>query len=143
MKGNGQDVPWEALASQVERRADQSQDVLDGDEMSHLLLGNAQDDLLPAANEVASMRRYLLATKRISGIQVLHHEAVSDLSIDVQLESSSDTPTRMCVFRCPVEPSAALLGITNRRPKVRDSASSYQRSNAVLANVARSRIAKP
>ena len=67
-------VPGIVVAVEIKRPTEQAEDILHADEMTHLLLGDAENDLLPALHVGAVRRRDLRAAQRIGGKKILHHQ---------------------------------------------------------------------
>src|SRR6185436_18055148 len=91
-------------ALEMKRRSEGAEDVLHGDEVPHLLLGDAEDHLAPPA-------RVGVVGERVGGVEILHHQRMLDLRRDVQQEDGVVAPVELLGERdIAVRPDPEQLG---------------------------------
>jgi hypothetical protein len=76
----------------VQRAADGAEDVLHRDQVRHLFLGDAEDDLAPDARSLPVGVGQVRAAERVRGVEVLHHQRVLDFRGDVEKEDGVVEP---------------------------------------------------
>jgi hypothetical protein len=98
------------VAADLDRRTEEPSQILHGQEVSHLLLGDRENAGAPALDHLPPSLVWLVGTQRVRGVEVLHHQAVLDGGAKRQQHQQVVAPRHVGPLGVPAQWVARMTG---------------------------------